>query len=144
MFFSLPMLSYNTIVLVTVFRTSSGKRFIPGNRIAAINTMRSSWHLGAAATTSMVLLPLFVARSGCIFSSASLLGWPQTRDPPASASFSKSYQCAPPQLAEDSLRIAGVPGYRQAGFFLVIFSGWTHDLANVNSAVMNIDVLVSL
>jgi hypothetical protein len=27
-------------------------------------------------------------------------GWPQTHDPPASASFSKSYQCASPQPAK--------------------------------------------
>ena len=28
-------------------------------------------------------------------------GWPRTRDPPASASFSKSYRCAPPQPASE-------------------------------------------
>ncbi|KAL6045713.1 hypothetical protein STEG23_007280 [Scotinomys teguina] len=39
---------------------NSGEPFIPGNSITAINTMRSSWHLGAAATTSMVPSPVFV------------------------------------------------------------------------------------
>ena len=33
-------------------------------------------------------------------------GWPRTRDPPASASFSKSYRCAPLQPAWLSFKTA--------------------------------------
>ncbi|KAL6039729.1 hypothetical protein STEG23_000341, partial [Scotinomys teguina] len=78
---TLLMLPCNLMVLAIFFRTSSDEPFIPGNRIAAINMMRSSWHLGAEATTSTVLLPVFAVWPGCIFFSGSLLDWPQTRHP---------------------------------------------------------------